>query len=183
MAEVRLERARAGFGGAVQVHRHPYVLRLEDDPHASFSYDRRGHWAAAARAEPGIPINLWTRGARYPVSSLPALTASRAAERQGAESGERYHLALFRAFFEENRDLSDREVLSDVAAQAGLDMERFAQDAFGDALREEVLAAHVAAVDDFGVEVVPTVLVGPRRLEGAAAEATYRAAIAEAVAL
>ena len=54
MAEVRLERARAPFGEAVHIQRNPYILRLEENPYASFSYDRQGHWASAARAEPGL---------------------------------------------------------------------------------------------------------------------------------
>ena len=180
MAEVRLERARAGFGDRVRVRRHPYILMLEENPHASFSYDRRGHWAAAERAEPGLVLNPWTSGERYPVSSLPALVAARAAGRQGAEAGDRYHWALFRAFFEANRDISDTGVLRHVAAGVGLDLGRFDADAAGTALREEVLAAHVEAVDSFGVDVVPTVIVGARRFEGAAPEEAYRAALAEA---
>ncbi len=79
LAEVRLERARAPFGEAVRVRRNPYVLKLEKNPNASFSYDRRGHWAIAARAEPGLVLNLWTGGQRYPVFSPHALIAARAA--------------------------------------------------------------------------------------------------------
>ena len=180
MAEVRLERARAGSGTPIPIRRHPYILKLEDNPHATFSYDRRGHWAAAARAEPGLVFNLWTRGERYPVSSLPALVAARAAERQGADAGDRYHWALFRAFFEANRDISDTGVLRDVAAGAGLDLARFDADMSGTALSQEVLEAHVEAVDTFGVDVVPTVIVCARRFEGAATEEAYRAALAEA---
>ena len=180
MAEVRLERARAGSGTTIPIRRHPYILKLEENLHASFSYDRRGHWATAARAEPGLVFNLWTGGERYPVSSLPALVAARAAARQGVDAGDRYHWALFRAFFEANRDISDTGVLRHVAAGVGLDLGRFAADVAGTALREEVLAAHLEAVDTYGVDVVPTVSVGARRFEGAASEDAYRAALAEA---
>ncbi len=180
MAEVRLERARAGAGAPIPIRRHPYILKLEDNPHATFSYDRRGHWTAAARAEPGLVFNLWTGGERYPVSSLPALIAARAAERQGAGAGDRYHWALFRAVFEANRDISDPVVLRRVAAGEGLDLGRFDGDVVERALREEILAAHVEAVDSYGVDVVPTVLIGGRRFEGAAPEAAYRAALEEA---
>ena len=181
MAEVRLERARAGFRGRVRIRRRPYILKLEENPYATFSYDRRGHWRAAARAEPGLAFKLWTGRDRYPVSSLPPLIAARAAERQGPEAGDRYHWALFRAFSEANRDLSDAGVLRDVAAEVGLDLGRFDQDVRGEEIREEVLAAHMAAVDDFGVEVVPTVIIGRRRFEGAASEAAYREALQVAV--
>ena len=181
MAEVRLERARAEFGDAVRVLRHPYILKLEENPHASFSYDRHGHWATAARAEPGLTFNLWTGGSRYPVSSLPVLIAARAAARQGDEADDRYHWALFRAFFQENRDLSDPGVLRQVAARTGLALGRFDADVAGSAVRDEVLAAHLEAVDRFRVEVVPTVIVGARRFEGAAAEEAYRAALGSAM--
>jgi len=181
VAEVRLERARSRFGEAVQIRRHPYILRLEENPHASFSWDRRGHWVAAARAEPGLVFNPWTSGERYPVSSLPALIAGWAAGRQGPEAGERYHWALFWTFFEANRDISDPGVLRRVASDAGLDLGRYDADVADAGLKEEVLAAHVAAVDAFGVEAVPTAIIGTRRFEGAAAEGAYRAAIEEAL--
>lgn len=177
MAEVRLERARAGFGDRIRIRRHPYVLKMEENPNASFSYDRRGHWMTAARAEPGLLFTLWTSGERYPVSSLPALLAGQAAARQGSEAEDRYHWALFRAFFEANRDISDPDVLRDVGAGADLDLERFDAEVSGTRLREEVLAAHVEAVDTYGVDVVPTVIVGGRRFEGAATEEAYREAM------
>ncbi len=179
MAEVRLERARAGSARPIPIRRHPYILKLEDNPHATFSYDRRGHWTAAARAEPGLAFTLWTGGERYPVSSLPALIAARAAERQGVDAGDRYHWALFRAFFEANRDISDPKVLRQVATGVGLDLPRFDADVAGEGMRQEVLAAHVAGVDDYGVDVVPTVIIGARRFEGAASENAYQAALAE----
>jgi predicted DsbA family dithiol-disulfide isomerase len=178
VAEVRLERACAGFGDGVRLQRHPYILKLEENPHASFSYDRRGHWMTAARAEPGLVFNLWTGGERYPVSSLSALIAARAGERQGADAGDRYHWALFRAFFEGNRDISNPHVLRDVASGVGLDLVPFDADLADPALREEVLAAHLEAVDSVRVEAVPTVIVGAQRFEGASPEAAYRAALA-----
>lgn len=178
MAEVRLERASAGFGQKILIRRHPYILKLEENPSASFSSDRRGHWIAAARAEASLVFNLWTGGDRYPVSSLPALIAARAADRQGAEAAPRYHWALFRAFFEANRDISDARALRDVAEGVGLDVARFDADVAGPGLRGEILAAHVEAVDAFAVDAVPTMIIGTRRFEGAAAEAAYRAALA-----
>ena len=126
-------------------------------------------------------MNLWTTtGSRYPGSSLAAHVAARAAGRQGPEAGERYHWALFRAFFVANRDISDRNVLSEVAKEVGLDRARFDADAVHPRLKEELLAAHVTAVEAFGVAAVPTVIIGVRRFEGAVAEAEYRGAILQA---
>jgi predicted DsbA family dithiol-disulfide isomerase len=62
-----------------------------------------------------------------------------------------------------------------------LDVDRYRRDVGDATLKEEVLAAHVAAVDAFGVEAVPTIIVGETRLEGAASEADYRAALEAAL--
>jgi predicted DsbA family dithiol-disulfide isomerase len=55
-----------------------------------------------------------------PASSIPALSLAAAAYRQGDDTGERLSLALRRALFEEGRDLSDPDVLQQLADDHGV---------------------------------------------------------------
>jgi len=81
---------------------------------------------------------------------------------------EAYCHRMFRAYFEEERDIGDPRELISLAAEVGLDAE-----AFRDALESGRWAAEEAeavrhAKQDLNVGVVPTVFLGDRRLEGGA---------------
>ena len=76
-------------------------------------------------------------------------------------------LALFRAYFQQGRDIGDRSVLADLAADAGLDRAMIAQLLEGDADAEDIRArdAHARAR---GVTGVPTfIIAGQHVLRGA----------------
>lgn len=70
-------------------------------------------------------------------------------------------MALFRANFKEGRDISDIDVLSDIADSVGLDAAMIRQLLQGDADREEIRARDAWA-RDHGVTGVPTFVVGQR---------------------
>jgi predicted DsbA family dithiol-disulfide isomerase len=84
-------------------------------------------FARAREEEPGLTFNAWPEKP-MPSESTPALEAGCCAQYQGKEGFERFHFALFRALFEDSRDISEIGVLLDVAGQAGLDVSRLAQD-------------------------------------------------------
>ena len=96
--------------------------------------------AADLGAPDGIIYNLWPDDRDMPTHSMPALEAGKAAEFQGHDAFLTYHEALLRAFFELNRDISDRQVLLEVAEESGLDMKRFRRDLKSKALHAAVLA-------------------------------------------
>jgi len=81
----------------------------------------------AAAEEPGLVFNPWS-GTALPSASIFALEAAHCAWNQGAKVFERFHFALFRAYFQRNRDISERKVLLDVARDSGLDVTRLAED-------------------------------------------------------
>lgn len=68
---------------------------------------------------------------------------------------------LFRRYFEAGEDISDREVLVDVATGAGMDGGAVARLLAGDADRAEV-QAEAGEAREMGVSGVPTFLVGGR---------------------
>lgn len=83
-----------------------------------------------------------------------AFRAAEAARRQ--DRFEQMHAALLSARHERQRDLEDARVLREVAAEAGLDLERFEQDLRDPALLDRLRADHEEAVSVHGVFGTPT---------------------------
>ena len=177
MAEVRLDAVLTRLGRRVPIRRVGYILKPEPPAFPSFSGERRAHWQRAGAAEPSLGIRLWVKGERYPGSSVPALEAAQAARRQGAEASDAFHFAVFRAFLVDNRDISDRSVLEEVAATCGLDLHRFRVDLKDPTVKEAVYEEHLEAVDRYQVEAVPTIIIGEERIEGAAPLAVFATAL------
>jgi predicted DsbA family dithiol-disulfide isomerase len=118
----------------------------------------------------GVPIVL-PRVSPQPYSRLAFEGFAYAAERG---LGQRYTQQIFRAFFVQQRDIGQPEVLSDVAAELGLDADDFraALDSgrYGQAHQQALRRAH-----ELQITVVPTFIIEGRRLEGMpSAEALHR---------
>jgi predicted DsbA family dithiol-disulfide isomerase len=69
------------------------------------------------------------------------------------------HGALFKAFFEDGKDLNDVGVLTEIAATAGLDREEARRALEQGTYRERVLEDQRLA-EKLGVQAVPMMLVG-----------------------
>lgn len=122
----------------------------------------------------GVPITLPT------VSPQPythtAFEGSQYARAQGR--AEDYDAAVLEAFFQHGRDIGQLDVLTDIAVGVGLDA-----DSFRTALVERRYAAdHQAELTQAraaGIRAVPTVQVGPRRVEGVPTREQLRSALTE----
>jgi predicted DsbA family dithiol-disulfide isomerase len=89
--------------------------------------------------------------------------------------------ALFKAYFTEGRDLSDRATLAAVAVEAGLDAKEVDDLLSGDAGRDAVLDGERKA-RELGVSGVPFVVMNDTvTLSGAQPPETFRMALEEAV--
>lgn len=88
-------------------------------------------------------------------SSRVALIGAKAAEARG--SGDAYHAAVFRAYWQESRDISDRAVLAGIAAQAGLDSAAF-EVALDDPIYEDAVLADVDLARRYGLSGVPALV-------------------------
>ncbi len=88
-----------------------------------------------------------------------------------------YHAAVFRGAFDEGLDISDREVLADIARRAGMDRERFLAD-----LQSERMAPRIAdnkrEADEQSALGYPTFLLGEFPLIGIQPIDTMRLIIA-----
>ena len=80
--------------------------------------------------------------------------------------GDAYHARVFRAYFEEERDIGDAAVLTALAAEVGLEPAAF-REALERADYAQRVRGYVHRVrETVRPQVVPTVLAGEKRLEG-----------------
>lgn len=174
----RLRRVKEEYGDNVRITWKSRPLMVGDIPGRQISPHSVESRARAGLEEEGL-FNPWDENQPYPSSSMPAQIASKCALLQGEEAFERFHEATFRAFFRDCRDISDREVLIDLAVEAGLDMEKFLIDFESDERRQEVLADVEEVRSQYEGWGVPLTIVGGRiPIEGGAPTAVYSRAVA-----
>jgi predicted DsbA family dithiol-disulfide isomerase len=160
---VRLKKIKQEYGDKVDVQYRVFMLRPEPDPAAVFNEHRRAGWTRAGSHPDSGEFNLWTKGEEFPKCSLPSAEAGLAARAQGPEAWETFHMSLLRAFFTENRNISDKAVLLDVAEKSGLDMARFRDDLESGVNRQQAFAEYMEAVQQ-GVTGIPSVVVNEKAL-------------------
>ena len=88
--------------------------------------------------------------------SMWGLRAGEAARRQGSEAMGRYLLLLLKARHEDRKELGDRDVLKELAKEAGLDVQRFEKDLDDRSTLEAIAQSHTKGVEEFGVFGTPT---------------------------
>jgi len=93
-----------------------------------------------------------------------ALEGSKFAEEHGL--GNEYHDAVFTAQFQEQRNINDLSVLSDIAGQIGLDQEEFKQ-AIVTRKYEQAVSQDVEEAQRLGIQSVPCFIVDGRAVHGA----------------
>lgn len=134
----------------------------------------------AAQPDAG-KFRVWSTDEAPPSHSVPPGVAVKAAARQGAF--DRYQLAVMRTYFYDNRNVTDRATLLEVARACELDPARFEADLEDEEVLRSVLADHHEAVE-LGISGVPTVLVdGEVPVPGAQDLRFYRHVIERRLAL
>jgi predicted DsbA family dithiol-disulfide isomerase len=179
VAAVRLHELQREVGDVLTIEWRSFLLRphAEDRPLDKFTRYTQS-WARPADAEPLAAFTTpWTGAHGPPSDSRPSAIAGKAALHEfGTDGFDRFHLALMRAYFADNRTISERAVILDVATAAGLDAAALATriDTDTSALEAEVVADHRAALAQ-GIAAVPTVLINDEHvLQGAMALDQYR---------
>lgn len=117
-------------------------------------------WLRPASVEPGAEFTVWSTDEPQPISSVPAHVAAKSVALTDPAASDAFHHRLLRAYFTENRTISDWAVLSDLAADVGLDRDEFLSFSAERerALAEEVIAEHNEAVQQ-GITAVPTMVI------------------------
>ncbi len=154
---VRLARIKEEFGDIVEIQWKCFLLRPYPEP-KSFEKFRRytQTWMRPAEQPDAGEFRVWSTDAPPPSHSVPPNVAVKAAARQ--RGFERYHLPLMRAYFYENRDVTDPDTIVAVAEECGLDIDRFLVDLKDESVGREVVADHQEAIER-GVTGVPAVVV------------------------
>lgn len=104
----------------------------------------------------GPEWKLWEQPDDYRSKGLWALRAGEAAKLQGRDAFGRFHLGLLAARHGDKRDIADRAVLLDVAAQCGLDVARFERDLTDRALLARIAEDYARGVEQHGIWGTPT---------------------------
>jgi predicted DsbA family dithiol-disulfide isomerase len=161
-----------------------FPLRPVPDPSARFKgTPREAGWRRChAMADGDAVFTPWPHD-DYPSWSLPALEAAKCVELQGDHAvDDRLHLGLFEAFFTKSHNIAQPDEIVRVVEAAGADMPRFRADYEAGAGRELVLRDYRTAIEQDGVQGIPTVIAPDTgaRVVGLADLDTYRRMVKEA---
>ncbi len=172
---MRLSDVEHAYGDRVDVRWRAFPLIPDERPgRLSTEQTREGRRKVAAQ-EPRAQFAAPPPGTALPSSSLPALTAAKAAERQDRRAGAAFREAVFVAHFRDNEDIGRRDVLWRLGESVGLDMARFQADCASGAPHRAVLHDYAEAVAWFGVSALPTVVFNEKvSLVGAVPVEQYR---------
>ena len=110
----------------------------------------------------------------YPYTNL-AFQALEFAKGHG--KADEYNDAVFRAFFQQSRDIGNPDVLAEIAQEVGLDAKALRIALEQGAYRERVQQLLHTAYERVGVTAVPTMIIGRQRLEGLYPAETIRQVI------
>lgn len=179
---MRLEKIEAEYDGAVEVVWKSFMLRPSPQPRTIEQHrEYTRSWLNPASQKESGEFNVWATENEPPTHSVPALVAGKAAATFGEEAFHRFHREVMRAYFTENRTISDLEVLADVAGRSDIPEDEFRArlDANWQGFENEVFAEHTEAIQ-LGVTGIPSVVVDDALLIPGAVDAdVYRRVIRE----
>jgi predicted DsbA family dithiol-disulfide isomerase len=171
----RLASVQRELDGGLELEWRSYLLRPHPQPGRDLEKFRAytQSWLRVAEDEPRAAFQVWASDVGPPSHSVPAHVIAKAATALGVDEGLRMRDRLFRGYFAENRDISDRATLQALWSEAGLPDAAFpAPD--DPALTRAVLADHDEA-QSLGANGVPAVRLSDQDfvLVGAQPEAIY----------
>jgi predicted DsbA family dithiol-disulfide isomerase len=177
-AAVRLREVEDAYGERVRIRWRSFPLLPDERPGRRATEKTQEGRRRAAADEPRALFVTPALDVALPASSLPALTATKCAERQGEEALRRLHDRLFLAHFRDNLDISRADVLWRLAGESGLDLARFEADWAAGPAFDAVLHDYAEGTAWFGVSLVPTVIFNEQvSLVGAVPAERYRALV------
>jgi predicted DsbA family dithiol-disulfide isomerase len=175
---VRLREIEDAYGERIAVHWRTFPLIPDERPGRRATAQTQQGRRQVGAEEPRARFAPPALGTELPASSLPALTAVKCAQRQGAGAFRQLHERLFSAHFGDNLDIGRPEVLWGLARESGLDMARFERDYAAGEACEAALRDYAEGLAWFGVSAVPTVIFGEKiSLVGAVPAERYRALV------
>jgi len=154
---VRLNKILPEFKGQVRLRERPFPLEVYGGGPPDRHVNEQEIWLAALQ-EPAAEFAPF-RGDDWPTTTLPAFEAAWCAFQQGEEVGRSYDLRVRRAFFFESRNIGRREVLLDLAREAGLDIASFTRLFDSGEARQSILDEGRLGKEQYRVRGTPTVML------------------------
>jgi len=108
-------------------------------------------------------------------NSRDALLLSEASKKFGKEIFYRLHEALFHAYFVDQKNIGNRDVLREIASGCRID-DNLIDDAWEDKQYEQILLNNYQLARNHDIQSVPSFIFGDRILNGVVAEETFRKA-------
>ncbi|MBF9253897.1 DsbA family oxidoreductase [Pontibacter sp. 172403-2] len=166
LGEVVLERALQGMEDKVAIEWMPYELRPYPTPTLKPEEDYlQSTWQSSVypmAQQLDIPIVL-PNVSPQPHTHL-AFEGYQYAREQGL--GEQYTHRMFTAFFQEEQDIGNTDVLARLAAEVGLDEAEFRNALQTGKYKQAHLDALKSAYEDVNVTAVPTFIIGNKKVLG-----------------
>lgn len=167
--------ARVGQSEEIEIEWRPFELRPEPVP----TLDPKGDYIQNAWRNSVYPLSqeMGLKMVLPPVQPRTRLAheAAEFAKRQGKQ--QEMADALFRAFFQEGRDIGQVEVLCDIGLSVGLDPVAL-RAALEERTLKDAVAEGLATGERYQISAVPTFIVGNRfMLRGLVGEEDLRRAI------
>ena len=151
----------------------------EGEPVASLDYPSE-QWnqlmqnLEAVAKEEGIAMAEHT----FTTNSKDALLLSEAAKEQGREKFYDLHEKLFAAFFVDSRNIGDRNILRELAADSGIDNEAI-ESAWQEKKYQQRILSNYHAARQHEIQAVPSFIFGERKLTGVVTEDVMRSAASD----
>jgi predicted DsbA family dithiol-disulfide isomerase len=174
-AATKLASVQTALGPDLAIEWKSYLLRPRPEPGRSLEKFRAytDSWRRVAADEPRCAFTPWASDAGPPSHSVPPHVAAKAAQALAPEAGLRLRDRLFRAYFAESRDITERATLEALWREARLP-DGALPPSDDPALVRQVLADHAEA-QQLGATGVPAVRLADQDfvLVGAQPEAVY----------
>lgn len=157
VATTRLRAIMPALQGRATLRLRAYPLELIDGHSAPRDVLEQEWWLAAMQE----PLAAFARhsGEDWPTTTLPAFEAAWCADRQGADLAAGFDTRVRRAFFAEGRNIGRRDVMLDIAREAGLDLPRFERDFASGEAHAAVLDEARLGRESFRVRGTPTLML------------------------
>jgi predicted DsbA family dithiol-disulfide isomerase len=165
VAKEALDQSLRELGLEAKISLQPLELTEEPNPRVDTCHDekRKAHYQVLVEPcrQMGLDMKLPPNVCPRPYTRL-AFEGYFYAQEQGR--GEVYGDKVYRAYFIDEKDIGDRQVLGDLAAQSGLDREDFLQALEDGIYGPEEKKAVTYSRQELKVEVIPTIYINGKQI-------------------
>ena len=171
---MRLDKLKEHFGDRIEIEWKAFFLRTEPRDWERQDFLNYTHsWMRPKEAEPSLDFTIWATEDPQPHSSVEAHVAFKVLEELAPDKAKAFHDRIMKAYFADNRDISDTDILAELANDVGVDPNAFREALAdrGEAMTELVYDEYNSAIAQ-NVTGIPTVLfedqypvVGAQRYE------------------